>query len=431
MTTVLDRVVVGNGAAAAEAVRALRDGGFVGRIDLFADGPHPPYNPMLGTYYVGEAIDRDGCFPFGGDSFYSRYRVEAHRQDAGRESGRLGARTLTTAYGEPYSYNECLVATGAAPAVPPVPGIDGPGVYVLRTFDDARRLRAAVAAARARAAGGPPPRALVLGASFAGLEVARVLGHAGLEATIVELEPGVLPRVAHPACAQVVQRRLRARGHELVLGAALGCVEQRGGRLRVRIREAGGAGREEAADLVVVCAGSRPNLAFLAGGGLDTAAGLDVDERLRTAAPGLLAAGDVARALDPVSGERVVVALWSSARRQGRAAGLTMAGVDVRCPGDVPCNIQHAGDQLFASAGSLAAADQVDVDERGDVVAVLGFRRRRLVGFNLLGDVRRAGPLLRALGRVPDDLAAGGRVGCAVSLAAVREGMAWTTRSAD
>ena len=137
------------------------------------------------------------------------------------------------------------------------------------------------------------------------------------------------------------------------------------------IREAGGAGREETADLVVVCAGSRPNLDFLDGGGFDTAAGLDVDERLRTAAPGLLAAGDVARTLDPVSGERVVVALWSSARRQGRAAGLTMAGSDVRCPGDVPCNIQHAGDQLFASAGSFAAADPVDVDERGDVVAVL------------------------------------------------------------
>jgi NADPH-dependent 2,4-dienoyl-CoA reductase/sulfur reductase-like enzyme len=429
VTTVLDRVVVGNGAAAAEAVRALREGGFVGRIDLFADGPHPPYNPMLGTYYVGEAIDRDGCFPFGGDSFYSRYRVEAHRLEP-VVSLDSGTRTLVTASGEPYSYAECLVATGAAPAVPPVPGLDGPGVHVLRTFDDARRLRAAVAAARERAAGGPPPRALVLGASFAGLEVARVLGHAGLETTIVELEPVVLPRVAHPACAQVVQRRLRARGHELLLGAALESVEQRGGRLRVRIREAGGAGREAPADLVVVCAGSRPNLAFLAGGGFDTAAGLDVDERLRTAAPGLLAAGDVARTLDPVSGERVVVALWKSARRQGRAAGLTMAGRDARCPGDVPCNIQHAGDQLFASAGSFAAADLVDVDERGEVVAVLGFRRRRLVGFNLLGDVRRAGPLLRVLGRAPGDLAASGRVGSAVSLAAVREGMAWTTRSA-
>ena len=81
MTAALDRVVVGNGAAAAEAVRALRHGGFVGRIDLFADGPHPPYNPMLGTYYVGEAIDRDGCFPFGGDAFYRRYRVQAHRRE--------------------------------------------------------------------------------------------------------------------------------------------------------------------------------------------------------------------------------------------------------------------------------------------------------------------------------------------------------------
>jgi NADPH-dependent 2,4-dienoyl-CoA reductase/sulfur reductase-like enzyme len=311
-----------------------------------------------------------------------------------------------------------------------VPGIDGPGVYFLRTFDDARRLRAAVAAARARAAGGPPPRAFVLGASFAGLEVARVLAHAGLETTIVELEPRVLPRAAHPACGQVVERRLRAGGHELLLGAAVGSVEQRGGRLRLRIRDGRGATREAAADLVVVCVGSRPNLGFLAGGGFDTSAGLDVDERLRTAVPRLLAAGDVARTLDPVSGERAVVALWSSARRQGRAAGLTMAGVYACCPGDVPCNIQHAGDQLFASAGSLAAADRVEVDERADTVAVLGFSGLRLIGFNLLGDVRRAGPLLRALGRAPSGLAASRRVSAAVSLAAVREGMTWTTRNA-
>ena len=156
-----------------------------------------------------------------------------------------------------------------------------------------------------------------------------------------------------------------------------------------------------------------------------------MDEGLRTGAPGLLAAGDVARTLDPVSGERLTVALWSNARRQGRVAGLTMAGVDARCPGGVPCNIQHAGDQLFAGAGSLAAADRVEVDERGDAIAVLGFSGRVLVGFNLLGDVRRAGPLTRALGRAPRDPAADRRAGTAAALAAVREGITWTTRSAD
>ena len=78
MTAVLDRVVVGNGAAAAEAVRALRASGFGGRIDLFADGSHPPYNPMLGTYFVAGELDRERCFPFGGHGFYGAHGVQAH-----------------------------------------------------------------------------------------------------------------------------------------------------------------------------------------------------------------------------------------------------------------------------------------------------------------------------------------------------------------
>jgi len=71
-------VIVGNGAAAAEAAMAARGAGYRGSIDLFADNPHPPYNPMLGTYFASGAIPRQMCFPFGGPEFYERYGVRAH-----------------------------------------------------------------------------------------------------------------------------------------------------------------------------------------------------------------------------------------------------------------------------------------------------------------------------------------------------------------
>ena len=424
MTSILDRVIVGNGAAAAEAVLALRRGGFLGTIDLFADGRRPPYNPMLGSYYVAGAIEGRRCFPFGDDGFYGRSRVRVHHATPVARIAPT-ARVLTTAAGESFSYEQCLVATGASTAVPPVPGLAGPGVFVLRSFDDAVLLRGAVTAALVRAAGGAPPRALVLGASFAGLEIASVLHRLGLEVCITEREPTVLPRTAHPACAEAVERRLRAHGHDLKLGVSASAVERHDGRLLVTL-EAG----VEAFDLAVACTGSRPNLSLLDGSGLAAGGALDVDDLCRTAAPGLLAAGDVARTLDPLSGERLVVALWSSARRQGRTAGLAMAGASASCVAGVPCNIQHVGELLFASGGSLVVADRLDVDERPGSVSVLGFSGGRLVGFNLLGDVRRAGPLLRALGRKPCELAASRCLSTATSLAAVREGMTWTTRNA-
>ena len=311
------------------------------------------------------------------------------------------------------------------------PASTAPACSCCAPFDDAVRLRGAVAAARVRAAGGPPPRALVLGASFAGLEVARVLGRAGLETTIVELEPGVLPRAAHPACAQVVERRLRARGHDLCLGARARRRSSRAAAVCCVSSRAAGADRESRSTSSSSAPGRAPTSPSRRRRPRRRAPALDVDERLRTAAPGLLAAGDVARTLDPVSGERVVVALWSSARRQGRAAGLTMAGERRRA---APAT-SRATSSTPATSCSRAPARSLPRTASTSTsaetsVAVLGFSGARLVGFNLLGDVRRAGPLLRALGRAPRDPAASGRVGTAAALAAVREGMTWTTRNA-
>ena len=439
MTSALDRVIVGNGAAAAEAALALRRAGYGGRVDLFADGARPPYNPMLGSYYVSGELEGRRCFPYGDAGFYARAGVHVH---ASTPVAHLdpAARSLTTAAGERFSYVKCLVATGATTAVPPVPGLAGPGVFVLRSFDDAVLLRGAVTAARVRAAAGAPPRALVMGASFAGVKIASVLQRLGLDVVIVERETSVLPCLAHRACAATVARHLSERGLDLRLGLVASSVDRCDGRLEVSFEDAAragagaasdpaGAGRRDVAetfDLAVVCTGSRANLGLLEASGLADNGGIDVDEAMTAPAPGLFAAGDVARTVDPLTGERATTALWASARRQGRVAGLTMAGVTAASAGRAACNIQHAGDLLFASGGSLAAADVVDVDEREGSLAVLGFRAGRLVGFNLVGDVRRAGPLACALGSERR----GARDCNVAALAAAREMMTWTTRRA-
>ena len=132
---------------------------------------------------------------------------------------------------------------------------------------------------------------------------------------------------------------------------------------------------------------------------------------MRTSAAGLFAAGDVAQAPDPVNGGHKVVPLWSNARRQGRVAGLNMAGVHAEYAAGVPCNVQHVGGLLFASGGSMAGCDTFDVTSTRRGLRVLAYRSGRLAGFNLLGDVRLSGPLVRTLardaGRRDDDAAEG------------------------
>ena len=207
----LDLVIIGNGAAAAEAALAVRAAGYHGELDLFADNPHPPYNPMLGPYYVSGAISQRCCFPFGGAEFYGRNRVRTHLSDGVVELAPQQKR-LTTAAGDQYSYRACLVASGAQTAFPPIPGLDAPGVHALRSFDDAVRLKSAAALAVARGAEEQRrPRGLVLGASFAGLKVADALHDAGMDVCIVEKEPVVLPLAILPDCGALIEQHLRER----------------------------------------------------------------------------------------------------------------------------------------------------------------------------------------------------------------------------
>ncbi|HEY5529697.1 MAG TPA: FAD-dependent oxidoreductase, partial [Thermoleophilia bacterium] len=139
----LEIAIVGNGAAAAEAVLSMRAAGYQGEIDLFADNPYPPYNPMLGTYYLSGAVAAEQCFPFGDESFYDRNRVRARLGSVVTELD-PEARSLATEDGTRYQYRLCLVATGARTACPPLPGLipdgDGSRVFGLRSFDDAVRL---------------------------------------------------------------------------------------------------------------------------------------------------------------------------------------------------------------------------------------------------------------------------------------------------
>jgi nitrite reductase (NADH) large subunit len=403
----LDLVIIGNGAAAAEAALAARAAGYRGELDFFADNPHPPYNPMLGPYYVSGAIPLRHCFPFGGLEFYDRSRIRVHLDE---KVVRLtpSEKRLTTDGGAEYAYGTCLVASGAQTAFPPIPGLDSPGVYGLRSCDDAVRLKEAVVLATARATReGGRPRALVLGASFAGLKVADALHLAGMDVCIVEKEPSVLPLSVHPDCGSLIERHVREQGHELRLGVTIDTIEVEEGRLVARLGDAvsrDGAGNASApsvaqADLLVVCTGARANLAFLAGSEVDAEAGLIVDEHLMTSVPGLYAAGDVAQAIDPLSGSHQVVALWANARRQGRTAGRNLAGLHAEDPGCVSCNIQKVGDLLFASAGSMQEYDRLDVRPESGGLTAWAYRDGRLAGFNLLGDASPAGPLACALAR--------------------------------
>ncbi|MBU2497552.1 MAG: NAD(P)/FAD-dependent oxidoreductase, partial [Proteobacteria bacterium] len=305
-------LIIGNGGAALHAVQALRGAGYEGEIHLVSDVRGPAFNPMLSPYYLAGKIPFDRCYPFG-QAFYDTHRVICHFGLKAESLDPANRKCFLTGRRE-VDYDRCLIATGASPLMPPVPGLsDCTHAKLLRTAEQTRQLGRILPSVRS---------ALILGASLVGIKLADTLSAMGIQVILADLAGHVLPHVAHADCAAHIENHLRECGIELRLKSNLEGAEDFDKGIRLYFRDQGPLD----IDLCVVCAGIRPNMEFLEETSVKRGQGIHVDYQMQTSAPDLYAAGDVSQGVNLVSGEKEVIALWGNACNQGRTAGLNMAG---------------------------------------------------------------------------------------------------------
>ncbi|HSV01998.1 MAG TPA: FAD-dependent oxidoreductase [Phenylobacterium sp.] len=301
-------VVVGGGAAGAVAVETLRHEGYAGRITLLsADASVPVDRPNLSKDYLAGSAPED-WIPLRSKDFYAEIGVELHLETH-VSSLDTNARTLETRDGRRFAYDALLLATGAEPVRLPLPGGDRPQVHYLRTLADSRSIIQAAETAR---------KAVVLGASFIGLEVAASLRTRGLEVHVVAPETIPMERVLGRDVGEFVRKLHQDKGVIFHLGKTAQEIQDQ----QVLLPDA----ETIAADLVVIGVGVRPDVALAERAGLALDRGVVVDEFLQTSAPGVFAAGDLARWPDPHTGERIRVEHWVVAERQGQTAARNMLG---------------------------------------------------------------------------------------------------------
>ena len=264
------------------------------------------------------------------------------------------ARDLATGVETDRAYDDLLVATGAVPVLPPVPGLDSPGVMPVRTLDDGQALLDALAA---RA----PRRAVVVGGGYIGIEMAEALRLRGLDVVLVDLAPQPMTTL-EPELGALVADALRADGVDLRLGTPLTGVET-GGDGWVRAVTTPDGTIET--DLVVLGTGVRPasDLAAAAGVPIGPSRGLVTDPRMRTPIDGVWAAGDCAETVHRVTGRPVSFALGTVANKQGRIAGLNLGGATGTFPGVLGTAITKYHDLEIARTGlSLREAAAAGLD---------------------------------------------------------------------
>jgi 3-phenylpropionate/trans-cinnamate dioxygenase ferredoxin reductase subunit len=303
-------VIAGAGLAGAKAAEALREHGFDGRITLIGSELELPYErPPLSKSYLAGSSARDDARVHP-DGFYAEHDIEVLTATIATALD-PGAHRIELSDGATLAYDRLLIATGAVPRRPPIPGAQLDGVHLLRTLADADALRAALQAGT---------RLVVIGAGWIGCEVAASARTLGSEVTLVEQAGAPLERVLGPELGAFFGEVHRSHGVEVLTGAGVEAIEGSGRVERVRLA----GGREIACDAVVLGVGVAPDTTLAATGGLQIADGIVVDERLRTSAPDVFAAGDVASARHPRYGRHVRVEHWANALNQGTFAGRSM-----------------------------------------------------------------------------------------------------------
>ena len=307
--------VVGAGLAGAKAVEVLRAEGYGGRIVLFGDEPHRPYErPPLSKGYLQGNDERDTVFVHP-ENWYGEHDVDLR---LGTEVTGLDrhAHELMTAGGQPVRYDRLLLATGASPRHLRLPHADLPGVHYLRNLDDSDALRAAFR---------PGANVVVIGAGWIGLETAAAARTAGATVTVLESAELPLLRVLGPQMAQVFAGLHRENGVDLRLGVEVAGLRADGSTVTgVEL----GDGAVVDADAVVVGIGVAPNVDLARSAGLDVDNGVLVDASLRTSDPHVFAAGDIANAEHPVLRRRIRVEHWANALHQPEVAAQSILGKD-------------------------------------------------------------------------------------------------------
>jgi 3-phenylpropionate/trans-cinnamate dioxygenase ferredoxin reductase subunit len=345
-------VIVGAGLAGARAAEALRKEGFEGRVVLLGEERDAPYDrpPLTKDYLRGET-DRAhiDVLP---EAFYAEHDIDLRLGTRATELD-LAGRAVVLGDGSRVAFDRLLLATGSRPRKPAIPGIDLPGVHMLRRVGDADGLRGVL---------GPGRRLVVIGGGWIGTEAAASARQLGTEVTILTTSAMPLERPLGPVGAAVYRDLHLEHGVALEPIPGVKAIEGNGRAEAVRADD----GRRFEGDAVLVAVGGVPRTELAAKAGLLVDGGVIVDELLATSDPCVFAAGDIAAAWHPLLGTRIRLEHWAAAKFQGPAVARSMLGKGTPYE-RLPYFYSDQYDVSMESRGHALQWDRVVV--RGDLAA--------------------------------------------------------------
>jgi len=343
-------LIVGSSHAGLAALDAIRLQDKESSLTLVTREACLPYSPTILPYVVSGRTEADRIF------LRSEERLldlkVSYKSGAKVVALEAGSRRVVLESGDALEYEKLLLATGAAPKVPPVEGLKGVPYHVLRTLEDAMMLRTASRQAKT---------AVILGGGLIGLHAAESLALKGLKVTVVEALPRLLSGYFGEEAADFIRNAFMERGVEVLVSEQARSASKAGSGCLLALS----SGKTVKGDLLLIATGVRPRTEYLKGSEVAVDEGILVDERMRTSAENIWAAGDAAQAGGFFDGAAKVNAVLPSAVEQGRIAGMDMAGDPALKPflGNIPVNAYRFFGHRAFSVGITSGAEGLETEK--------------------------------------------------------------------
>jgi len=380
----MEHVIIGNGVAAIGAVEGIREIDKTSPVTIISAESYRTYGrPLIAHLLSGKIVEAD--IYYRPDGFYEARGVKLI---LGEKAERIDVekKRVVLESGKAVSFGRLLIATGGIPFIPPIKGGEGSGVYTFTTLDDAKDLEELP---------GKVERVVVIGGGLIGLKAAESLHDRGIKVTVVELADRILSSAFDCEAGEIVEKRLKEVGIEIVLENSVKEIVRAKGRIKAVILN---NGERYECGAVVIAIGVIPSKAIVEGTGIMTNRGILTDGNMQTSVPGIYAAGDVAEAPDLLLGQKRVTPIWPNAYLQGRYAGLNMAGAKKPYRGGVAMNSIEFYGIPTVSMGISNPPDEGYVvrtvyEPKRNLYRKIVIKGHRLVGAVLVGQIQRAGVL--------------------------------------
>lgn len=376
----MNYVIIGAGPAGVVVAETLRKNDPSGNVTMISGEGASPYSRMAIPYFLTGKIEASGTFLRKTDGHYDNNDIKVI--DANVSKVDPGSSTITLSNGDTVSYDKLLIASGATPVKPPVPGLDRDGVHHCWTLDDAHNI------VRHAAEGS---EVVLMGAGFIGCIILESLVERGVKLTVVEAEDRMVPRMMNQIGGTMIKDWCLSKGINVLTSTRATSVDEADGKLAVTVD----SGDVIPADLVVVATGVKSNTAFLDSTDLKMEDGILIDDHFRTNIENIYAAGDCAKGREFDTDSWAVHAIQPTATEHGRIAAINMSGGDAgKYRGSLSMNVLDTAGLITASFGQWegVGGDGVEtVDKDNFRYMRLEFDGDRLVGALSLGRTDQVG----------------------------------------